>query len=284
MRITTRIALGACVALGAVTPASAGHSWGSYHWARTANPLVLRINEALTPNWEPYLRDAMDHPTFDDWAQSIVLDFDPITPVASSASAKRCSPIPGQVLVCNAAYGQRGWLGIASIWANGNHITQATTKVNDSYFNLAQYNTPAWRQFVMCQEIGHDFGLAHQDENFSNANLGTCMDYTNNPTSNQRPNAHDYEQLETMYAHLDSTNTATSPAAATNFGIRAVGQPASRDAAGDAGIGDTMADWGTAVHRDGKGRPDVFMRQLGNDRRVITHVLWALEAKGTEAQ
>ncbi len=33
----------------------------------------------------------------------------------------------------------------------------------------------------MCQEIGHDFGLDHQDENFNNPNLGTCMDYTNDP-------------------------------------------------------------------------------------------------------
>lgn len=283
MKIVTRLALGACVALGAMTPVSANHSWGSYHWARTANPLVLKINEALSSNWEPYLRDAMHHPTYDDWAQSSVLDFNPTTPVASSADPKRCNPIAGQVLVCNARYGQRGWLGIASIWANGNHITQATTKVNDTYFNTATYNTPAWRQFVMCQEIGHDFGLDHQDETFGNANLGTCMDYTNNPSTNQRPNAHDYQQLATIYGHVDSTNTATATAAATNFGIREVGRPTTREAGSDAGIGDTMADWGSAVHRDGRGRPDVFVRQLGNGRRVITHVLWTLEAKGTEA-
>jgi hypothetical protein len=224
----------------------------------------------------------MNHPTYDDWAQSSVLDFNPTTPVASSADPKRCNPIAGQVLVCNARYGQRGWLGIASIWANGNHITQATTKVNDTYFNTATYNTPAWRQFVMCQEIGHDFGLDHQDETFGNANLGSCMDYTNNPSTNQRPNAHDFEQLETMYAHVDGTNTANLSAGATNFGVREVGKPAPQQR-GDAGVGDTMADWGSAVHRDGKGRPDVFVRQLGNGRRVITHVLWALEAKGTEA-
>jgi hypothetical protein len=48
MKIVTRLALGACVALGAMTPVSAEHSWGSYHWARTGNPLVLQINEALS--------------------------------------------------------------------------------------------------------------------------------------------------------------------------------------------------------------------------------------------
>jgi len=278
MKIANRVALAACVTLGALTPASANHSWGNYHWARTANPFALKINEALTSAWEPYLGVAMD-----DWGTSTVLNFNPTTPVASSASAKRCSPIAGQILVCNAAYGQRGWLGIASIWANGSHITQGTTKLNDSYFNLTQYNTPAWRQFVTCQEIGHDFGLDHQDENFSNANLGTCMDYTNNPSTNQHPNAHDYEQLEAIYAHLDSTNSYTSSAAATNFGVREVGRPTPQSQ-GDAGIGDTMADWGQAVGRDGKGRPDTFVRQLGGGRKVITHVLWALDAKGAEAQ
>jgi hypothetical protein len=45
-----------------------------------------------------------------------------------------------------------------------------------------------------------------------------------------------------------------------------------------------MADWGTPVHRDGKGRPDVFVKSLGGGHKVITHVFWALEAKGTEAR
>ncbi|WP_309662664.1 hypothetical protein [Sphingomonas sp.] len=278
MKIVNRVALAACVALGALTPASANHSWGSYHWGRTANPLTLKINEALTPNWEPYLQVAMD-----DWAVSTVLDFNPPSAAFSSASAKRCDPISGQVQVCNASYGQRGWLGIASIWANGDHITQGTTKLNDSYFTLAQYNTPAWRQFVTCQEIGHDFGLDHQDTDFSNPNLGTCMDYTNNPASNQHPNAHDFAQLVTMYTHLDSTNTATASAAATNFGVREVGKPAAQPG-GDRGVGDTMADWGQAIGRDGKGRPDTFVHQLSDGRKVITHVLWALDAKGTEAK
>ena len=284
MGITTRVALAACVALGAITPVSAAHKWGNYHWARTANPLTLKINEALSSKWEPHLQAAMN-----DWTRPTLLTFNPTTAVESNASPKRCNPIAGQIQVCNASYGQRGWLGIASIWANGDHITQGTTKVNDSYFNLAQYNTPAWRQFVMCQEIGHDFGLDHQDEAFGPPNLGTCMDYTNDPDGggaygpgNEHPNAHDYEQLETMYAHLDSTNTATLSAAPTKFGLREVGKPVAQPG-GDQGVGDTMADWGRAIRQDARGRPNVFVRQLPDGRKVITHVLWALEAKGTEA-
>ena len=105
------------------------------------------------------------------------------------------------------AYGNNGWLGIAQIWASGSHITQGVVKLNDTYFNTPTYDTGSWRQFVMCQEIGHTFGLDHQDENFNNANLGSCMDYTNNPSSNQHPNTHDYDQLESIYSHVDGTTT-----------------------------------------------------------------------------
>ncbi len=50
----------------------------------------------------------------------------------------------------------------------------------------------------MCQEVGHTLGLDHQDEVFDNPNLETCMDYTNDPSTNQHPNAHDYDQLATI--------------------------------------------------------------------------------------
>jgi hypothetical protein len=33
------------------------------------------------------------------------------------------------------------------------------------------------------------------------------MDYTSDPTPNQHPNRHDYDEVETIYKHLDSTNT-----------------------------------------------------------------------------
>ena len=49
-------------------------------------------------------------------------------------------------------------------------------KVNDFYYAQDFYNNAPWRQLVMCQAVGHIFGLAHQDETFDNANLGTCMD------------------------------------------------------------------------------------------------------------
>ena len=278
MKITTRVALAAAVALGAVVPASATHSWGGYHWAGNGSNLTLKVNKAITSQWNASVDTAIA-----DWNASNELT---LTSATSSANRRKCNPIAGQILVCNDSYGQRGWLGIASIWLSNGHISQGTTKLNDSYFNQAQYNTPAWRALVACQEIGHDFGLDHQDEGFGPPNLGTCMDYTNDPDgggaygpSNEHPNAHDYAMLNTIYNHDDGFTTAT---AATNFGIRQVGRPAASPA-GDAGIGDTMAEWGTPIHRDATGRPDVFVKQVGQGKKAITHVFWTLEAKGTEA-
>ena len=57
---------------------------------------------------------------------------------------------------------------------------------------------------MSCQEVGHMLELDHQDENFNNANFATCMDYTNNPSTNQHPNKHDYDQLLSIHSHLDS--------------------------------------------------------------------------------
>lgn len=187
-------------------PATAGHSWGNYHWARTSNPLALKLGDNVTSQWDAYLSEASA-----DWTKSTVLN---TTVVAgSTTNVKKCPASSGRVEVCSSSYGNNGWLGIAGIYVTGGHIYKGYVKLNDFYFNTSTYNKPEWRRLVMCQEIGHEFGLNHQDENFSNPNLGTCMDYTNTPLgppSNEHPNNHDYDQLQSIYSHLDSTDTSTA--------------------------------------------------------------------------
>jgi hypothetical protein len=173
MKRTARLV---CVALllgvGFTTSSSATHSWGGYHWARTSNPFNIKVGDNVGAAWDAYLDKAVK-----DWNGPTVLS---LTKVAGSTSHKNCRPKAGRIEVCADRYGATGWLGIAQIWVSGKHITQATTKLNDTYFNTATYNKAEWRQLVVCQEIAHDFGLDHQDEAFNNANLGSCMDYTNN--------------------------------------------------------------------------------------------------------
>jgi len=242
-------AIGASVAV-------ASHSWGNYHWARTANPFTLQLGDNLSLAWDSYVVTASD-----DWSKSNVL----YTKVeAGGTQAKRCRPTAGRVEVCNSTYGNNGWLGLAQIWASGSHITQGVVKLNDTYFKTAKYNTPAWRQFVMCQEIGHTLGLDHQDENFDNAPLGTCMDYTSNP---EHPNAHDYEQLELIYSHLDTSSTV---AAASSTSPRSGTRPEPPDVDRSA-----PNEWGQLVRSSNGGRTEVFELDLGRRHTLIRFVIWA---------
>ena len=157
------------IALVAVSsPAFATHSWGGYHWARQQDPFTVQLGNNLSSSWQPYLQDASaDWNThFSPWPTDLLT-----TIVPGQATNRQCRPTSGKVQVCNTAYGNNGWLGVAQIWVSGLHITQGNVKLNDTYFNTATYNTPAWRDLVTCQEIGHTFGLDHQDTNFSNTNL-----------------------------------------------------------------------------------------------------------------
>ena len=236
---------------------SAHHRWRRYHWARAINPFTVDLGKNLSSSWATYLTLASN-----DWSRSDVLD---TAVVSGGTNAAQCNPTSGRVEVCNAAYGSTGWLGVAQIWiTGGSHIVQGTVKVNDTYFNTAQYNTAAWRQFVMCQEVGHTFGLDHQDENFNNVNLGTCMDYTSDPDgsvngelSNLDPNAHDYEELDIIYSHLDSFTTVGAP---TTNGAPALNNP---------------SEWGQLVKVAHGGKTQIFERHFGNGQIVVTFVIWA---------
>jgi len=244
--------------------ASASHSWSGYHWARTQNPFTLKLGDNVSSTWDASLSDASN-----DWSTSIVLDTTIVTG-GNVSKPRNCRPTGGRVEVCSAKYGNTGWLGLAQIWVGGSHITQGVTKLNDTYFNTATYNTPGWRHLVMCQEIGHTFGLDHQDEGFNNTNLGTCMDYTNNPygpPSNEHPNQHDYDELDIIYQHLDSTTTVGQtankmPPAANNT-----------ERTGPPQVG--TAQWGKLIRSTNGGRTEVFELDFGGGHKVFTFVIWA---------
>jgi len=250
-RLLTSVAAGLALTSMVAAPAHASRSWDGYHWARTANPFTLTLGDNVSGSWDSYLAG-----TSSDWSVSTVLDTSIGT--GRAGPVKRCGATNRRLEVCNTTYGNTGWLGIAQVWASGSHITQGGVKLNDTYFNTASYNTPAWRNQVMCQEVGHTLGLNHQDENFDNPNLGTCMDYTRDPSTNQHPNAHDYEQLATIYGHLDATTT--------------VGTAVAGSAAAD--WNDPSA-WGRAIRTSSDGRSSLHGRSLGGDQKVFTFVIWA---------
>jgi hypothetical protein len=228
-----------------VAPSEANHSWGGYHWARTSNPFTVKLGDNLSSSWTSYLGTASS-----DWSQSSVLD----APVVTGGSKGNCRPTSGRVEVCNKSYGFNGWLGLAQIWiTGGTHITQGAVKVNDSYFGLSQYNNPNEKQHVMCQEVGHTFGLGHTSEDGSSQQ--TCMDYSTDPKSTH-PNQHDYDELAIIYAHLDSYTTiqaATSGPGASGANADENGTPA--------GASPSRGRW--------------YVEDLGGGRYLFTHVFWA---------
>ncbi len=256
-----------------VSVAYATHTWGSYHWARTANPFTLKLGDNVSAVWDAHLVT-----TSLDWSASAVLD---TTAVVGMANPKTCRAVTGRVEVCDSKYGNNGWLGIASIWVSSGHITKGTVKLNDTYFNTVKYNTPAWRQLVMCQEVGHTFGLDHQDEVFDNPNLGTCMDYTNDPDGtllgqldNQHPNAHDYEQLSAIYAHLDAITTVFSSVAGKQPSALAMEANEALESEEEVDT-DNPSAWGQAKRHDQKGRGSLYERDLGKGKKLFTFVIWA---------
>ncbi|MBA3688843.1 MAG: hypothetical protein H0W81_08455 [Chloroflexi bacterium] len=247
---------------------AADHSWGGYHWARTANPFTLQLGDNVGTTWDGYLTTASS-----DWSSTsydgktdsfgkVVLN--PLrTSVVTGAAKRNCRPTTGRVEVCNGSYGNNGWLGLASIWLNSSgHITQGTAKFNDTYFNLSAYNNPNEKQHVVCQEIGHTFGLDHQST--SGADLNTCMDYFSNTGSNAtntdstHPNLHDYGELTYIYSHLETYATvkATAPTKA--------GPAQAPGFAGD----------GTPIGAS-PARGIAYVTDFGGGNVVITFVIWA---------
>jgi hypothetical protein len=233
-------ALGAGVS---ASPAAATHSWGGYHWARTSNPFTIELGDNVSSAWDSYLLTAAS-----DWSMDTAGNPLNATVVTGATRPRACKAQNGRVEVCAASYGNNGWLGLAQVWiTSAGHITKGVAKMNDTYYALPKYNTATWRAVVMCQEIGHTFGLDHQDE--SGADLGTCMDYASNPDAdNMHPNTHDYEQLASIYAHVDGSTTIAAS-------LRGAGSAPA--------VGTNWVDTSTIVKR------------FADGSRLITFIVWA---------
>jgi hypothetical protein len=258
----TRIALvvAAIAALAAVSaPAAfASHSWGGYHWARQSNPFTLKLGDNVSGLWDGMLVTASS-----DWSQSKVLD---TTIVPGGTRPKTCKATLGRVEVCSANYGGVQWLGVATIWISGGHIVQGTVKNNDYYFGAShyqyRYNNTAQMQHVICQEIGHTFGLDHQDE--SGISLNTCMDYYHNTSDSDlqstHPNQGDYDELLCIYDPASAGKTLTS---------------AGHTCTGTGHLDSTTTVGAAAFSPFASVHTSKFVAPLAGGARMVTFVTWA---------
>jgi hypothetical protein len=90
------------------------------------------------------------------------------------------------------------------------------------------------------------------------------MDYTSNPLGppdNEHPNKHDYDELVTIYSHLDSSTTVSSTSAASRM-----------PPAASRGDFNSQSEWGRKVKESPNGKLEVWERDFGRGQKLITFV------------
>jgi hypothetical protein len=267
MKITQiAVALWVLVAMvgGFSSFAEAHHSWNGYHWNTDSRQTIkypLRVGDNVSASWDAILAVASA-----DWNKSVIKN-----KVVPGSTNTNCDPVAGKTEVCSGLYGETGWLGLTQLWlsADGqNHITQATVRVNDTYLGQAPFNANAWKTQTLCHEMGHAYGLDHQDNTFENVNLGSCLDLTNDPDgsllsqlNNTHPNQHDYDVIKAVYNHK---HTTTKPPRGTTNALT-----------NDTASLLLESEWGEAVGDDKHaGKKSKFVKELSDGTKIVTHVRW----------
>ncbi|MEN3972100.1 hypothetical protein WJS89_05400 [Sphingomicrobium sp. XHP0235] len=297
MRKLSMIAAGASVLVAGAAVAGTGHQWGNYLWGNVGESPTLNLrhkfSDATKAKWLPlYLTNSEN--AFDEW------NSDPQSPLvmndlgeAPEKNSATCDPSAGEILVCSDEYGNNtGWVGIAQIWPSGDRITRANAKMNDSFYEYDSfYDTPEQREFVVCHEVGHTFGLGHLDEGFYNTNLGSCMDYTANvmgPPDNSDPGQVDWDVLNSATMYGTGGGGTTDPAPCKGRGCNGgggSGKPGKGNKLGGLVADPNASERGLARGRfggvlgyDDEGRPNIFVKDLRGGKR-ITFVMWAKNYK-----
>ena len=166
--------------------------WIPQNGEAEGNGLSLAVlnNLASGSDWDSYLQTAIG-----DWENG--------TPDAVTLSLRTmseydpdCRAVKRAMKVCNGNYGPTDWRGVNQILLQDNYIVTSLAKMNDYYLEGTDV---AQKQYTMCHELGHGLGLGHADENFYNADLGNCMDYTEHPEDNMHPDDTNYEALAELY-------------------------------------------------------------------------------------
>jgi len=136
--------------------------WNNYHWDKsTVRILVNTTSASRTPS----LRAA------NAWG---VTDLN----IRSSSEHSDISLFDGN-------YGDNGWRGLASPWVNGNgEFTHCHARLNRYYTSPPAGKTTAWRwEGTYCMELGHCFGLAHDQTKGCMNGFAMNGGYANTPST-----------------------------------------------------------------------------------------------------
>jgi hypothetical protein len=104
--------------------------------------LHLTLLNALDDTWQQEFQDAVG-----DWVESTALDLE----TERVEVDHNCTRVDGVMVVCNANFGETGWVGINENELWDNVIYSSVAKMNEYYLRNAEY---AHRRYTMCHEIG----------------------------------------------------------------------------------------------------------------------------------
>lgn len=247
-----------------------GQGWeGDYGEGSTADPaafqswrtkgkgLSLTLINALSEDWHGHFNAA-------------VAEWNDGTPRALNLRVVMDNNAPpcerhtrGMVKVCNADYGRTDWTGLNELLFENGLIVSSVAMMNENYLRNARGEE---RQYVMCHELGHAWGLPHRDEIVGNKDLGTCMDYTITPRNNLTPDEIDFQNLADLYGEvpegqrsLRGSNDRTEEANVEYFDFERKGPQ-------------DMVDGRRILHSSEYG--EAWVTDLGNGRELVTKLLY----------
>jgi hypothetical protein len=185
----------------------------THAWPSNGTGLQLTILNALEEEWNTYFFTALEQ-----WDAGSP---DTLTLKTESRPAPdfNCTAEQGYMKVCNGDYGATEWTGVNQLVLAGKgkdaSIISSTARMNEFYLMPSEYNVnqEAARQYTMCHEIGHGFGLPHFDEDFYNNDDGNCLDITINPEANMQPDQENFNLLKKLYGKVERNSDGVAESA-----------------------------------------------------------------------
>jgi hypothetical protein len=171
-------------------------------WPFHKTPVTISFGDNLSPSWEGYFQTALTQ-----WNKSDVVR---AKSSRGATNPAQCDKKDGTVQVCDSDYGtSTGWLGLTTLDFNGDKITAATIKINDSFFKQQQYDDPVAKRHTMCHEMGHAFGLDH-------VSTRSCMNDSDQAIfTNDTPINRDFKTLDQIYSKKNAKASEVTTAGAT---------------------------------------------------------------------